>query len=301
MEGRIYYYDYGKSSFKDEGSVHELPVSGLYSSKTQPNTLHPLGMGLHRESRTLFVINLGKGGPAIEVVKLDAKGTSGVHKETLKHPLIATPNSVWPLSEDEILFTNDHRWTGRTNPVLSKLENLALIPGGSVVHYNLKTKEAKKLWNIPFANGVAALNKTHIAVASTTMPAVLIFELDRAATALTLKLTLRPTFWADNLSVDAAGKLLLAGHPHPFLLQRAAEGSQFYDVDETGEAGLRPGGERPRSPSWVVEWDGNPEGKLTNLFVGHEFGSSTSAVRDLKRGVGFVSGLYEKGIMMWKE
>jgi arylesterase / paraoxonase len=258
-------------------------------------------MGLHRESKTLFVINLGKGGPAIEVIQLDGRGTSGVHKESLKHPLIAAPNSVWPLGEDEILFTNDHRWTGLTNPALSKLENLALIPGGSVVYDNIKTKEAKKLWSIPFANGVAALNKTHVAVASTTMPAVLIFEMDRDAKALTLKQTLRPTFWADNLSVDAAGKLLVAGHPHPFLLERAAEGNRFYDVDGTGEAGLRPGSERPRSPSWVVEWDGNVEGRLTDLFVGHDYGSSTSAVRDLKRGVGFVSGLYEKGIMMWKE
>jgi arylesterase / paraoxonase len=235
------------------------------------------------------------------MIQLNEKGTSGIHKGTLKHPLISAPNSIWPISEHEILFTNDHRWTGLKNPILSKVEDLALIPGGSLVYFNLKTNEAKKLWDIPFANGVVALNNTHIAVASTTRPAVTVFQMDQRTKTVTLKQTLWPVFWADNLSVDSSGKLLIAGHPQPFMVQKVAQENQFYDIDGTNEADLLPSSERPRAPSWVAEWDGNVEGKLRNLFVGHEYGCSTSAVRDLKRGLGFVGGLYEKGILMWKE
>jgi hypothetical protein len=70
-------------------------------------------------------------------------------------------------------------------------------------------------------------------------------------------------------------------------------------MDQGRSSGLHPD-ERPRAPSWVAEWDGNPEGKLRHLYVGTEYGTSTSTVRDVKRGVGFVVGLYEPGVLQFE-
>jgi hypothetical protein len=70
-------------------------------------------------------------------------------------------------------------------------------------------------------------------------------------------------------------------------------------LDGTGEG--KPESERPKAGSWVVEWDGNDEGTLNTLYVGMDYGTSTTAVRDVEKGVGLVVGLYEKGIMVWRE
>lgn len=157
------------------------------------------------------------------------------------------------------------------------------------------------LTNVPFPNGLARLNDTHIAVSSTSLPAVLIFEISPDFKTLTLHQKLRPWFLADNLRVDSNGKLLVAGHAYAPALTTVAKTNMLYDIDGTGAAGLLPGSQRGRAPSWVVEWDGNAEGTLRNLYIGHEFGTATTAVRDVGRKIGFIGGLFEKGIYVWRE
>jgi hypothetical protein len=51
--------------------------------------------------------------------------------------------------------------------------------------------------------------------------------------------------------------------------------------------------------SWVAEWS-EAEG-LKDLLIGSDYGTSTTALRDVKNGVGFVTGLYEKGLLRWTE
>jgi arylesterase / paraoxonase len=256
---------------------------------------------LHRKSKTLYVASHSQIGAAIEVFQIDSKGTKATWKKTVTHDLMVTPNSVLPLSEDEILFTNDHKFPIESQRTLATIETYLAIPGGSLIYLNTKTGTGHSLTNIPFANGIGLLNKTHIAVSSTTLPAVLIYELSPDRKTVTLQQKLRPRFYADNLRVDADGKLLIAGHPYIFSYGKVAKTQQKYDMDGTGEAGLLPEKDRPRAPSWIVEWDGNPEGVLKDLYIGDEFGTSTTAARDVKRGVGFIGGLYDKGILMWKE
>jgi arylesterase/paraoxonase len=35
--------------------------------------------------------------------------------------------------------------------------------------------------------------------------------------------------------------------------------------------------------------------------MSEEFATGSTAVRDVERGVGIVSGLYEKGLLVWRE
>jgi hypothetical protein len=54
-----------------------------------------------------------------------------------------------------------------------------------------------------------------------------------------------------------------------------------------------------KATSWVAEW--SEKDGLKNLYVGTEYPTSATAARDPKRGVGIISGLYAKGILVWRD
>ena len=172
-------------------------------------------------------------------------------------------------------------------------------PGGSVVYFDVSTNTGKKVASVPFANGVALLKDgKRIAVGSTSLPAVLVYTIDASNHELTLNKTLKSSFLVDNLKVDTAGMLLIAGHPWPPGIEEMATRNWEFDLDGTGQG--KPESERPTAGSWVAEWDGN-EDTFRTLYVGMDYGTSCTAVRDVKKGVGIVVGLYEMGIMVWRE
>jgi arylesterase/paraoxonase len=157
-------------------------------------------------------------------------------------------------------------------------------------------KTARVVARVPFANGVALLNKTTLVVASSSKSGVYFFQREEFD-GLDLKKVLRTPAAVDNLSVDANGKLLLAGHPFAPALMQVAKGRARCDVQ---------GGKEEReackctSPSWVAEW--SEEDGLRELYRddGGEFCSSCTAVRDVRNGVGIVSGLYESGVLVFE-
>jgi arylesterase/paraoxonase len=187
----------------------------------------------------------------------------------------------------------------RTHPLLAKLETFLKIAKGNVVYMDLATDAAKLVAQVNFANGIARLNATHLAVASTNGLSVFVYEI-QADRGIEQVQRLHCEFWVDNLRVDARGKLLISGHPAGQLLEKVATTNHKYRLDQGRSEGLD-AAERPRAPSWVAEWDGNAEGKLRPLYVGSEYGMSTSTVRDVEKGLGFVVGLYEKGILQFEE
>jgi len=238
---------------------------------------------------------------SIYVFKLSQDGTAATYIRRLEHPLLQTPNSVAPISDHEIYFTNDHQFKIRDNFLLAKLETYLAYAGGSVVYMDTATESAKTVAHTGFANGVTTLPGGRLAVASTTGAAIHIYNIDAATKGLALNRTLPVAFLVDNLKTDSNGALLAAGHPFGPALEAVATMNREFDLDGTGEPGLKPEGERPRALSWVAEWDGNEEGKLKDLYVGSDYGCSATALRDGKTGWGFILGLYEKGIMQWKD
>lgn len=154
------------------------------------------------------------------------------------------------------------------------------------------------LARVPFANGVERLNETALAVASTSASAVLIYEISGEGdkTKLLLKTQLPVPFLPDNLSVDSAGKLLIAGHPHAFSMIEFAESR---DACFSGDGEVRERACEVRAGTAVAEWEG--EGEVKMLWMGEEFATGSTAVRDGGRGVGVVSGLYERGVLIWRE
>jgi arylesterase / paraoxonase len=294
--GSLYWLDYGRDLGK---GPKRLQLDGMDKQKRMD--LHPLGIAYYEPSKKLYVVNHAKQGPSIEVFTLS--GGDGELKatfdETITSPLIRTPNSIAPISDDEILVTNDHAIEVRFQPLLAQIETYLAYPGGSVVYHNHKSNETKVLANIPFANGIEFLNTTHVAVASTSTPSVNIYAWNSTLKTLSPKQKLYPPFLPDNLSVDGNGILLIAGHPYAPALTNVAKTNREFDLDGRGEG--KPEKERPRALTWVAEWDGNAQGVLKDLYVGTEYGTGSQAARDVEKGIGFVVGLYEKGIFVWKE
>lgn len=198
--------------------------------------------------------------------------------------------------------SNDHYIRAATSPLLSKIETFAGIPGGPVVYVDInKPEENKVVARVPFANGIARLNATTLVVASSSKPGVYLYEIGEDGKELSYKNYVRTPAGADNLSVDKNGKLLIAGHPFAPDLMKVATGRENCKLDGSEEEKKACG---CFSPSWVGEW--SEEGGLKTLLMDEGTGkdgvcSSSTAVRDTKRGVGMVSMLYGKGVVVFKE
>lgn len=213
---------------------------------------------------------------------------------------IGAPNSIAAISDTEFYVTNDHYFLARRRPILAKLETYLAPPLANIVHVKLHPNGSttiRSLARLPFANGIAFLNDNTLAVASCTSTAVFLYNVTQKDVGPTLSVLgkIPVPFIPDNLSVDGKGKLLIAGHPHAPSMEKVTKNNRFCQ-----DAGAE---KDPRCKldrlSWVAEW--SQQGGLSDVYVGSDYGTSTTFVRDVSRGLGFVSGLYERGILSWKE
>lgn len=265
----------------------------------QPD-LHPLGIEYHAPSKTMFVVNHASAASKIELYKLDVEQGEATLFASIQDSKIGAPNSIATISDTEFFVTNDHYFLARNSIPLAKIETYLGLPGASVAHIKLLPNggtEIRTLARLPFANGIVLLNDSTIAVASSASASVFLYNLthEEAGPTLTLATKIPLPFIPDNLSVDSKGKLLIAGHPHAPSLEKISKNNRFCqhaDAENDERCNLQ-------RLSWVADWSEH-EG-LSNIYVGSEYGTSCTAVRDASRGIGFVSGLYERGILSWKE
>lgn len=294
----LFAYDYATPGLPDADSLKKLELVGF----PEDVELHTLGMGYHEGTSTLFVTNHARDGPRVEKFKLDTGKLAATHIDTIRHPLLRGPNSILALGSDEILVTNDHYFTMKQSRLLAHLETYLTLPLGPVVHIDLRDGgvNAQVVARVAFANGIEALNSTTIAVASTTGPSILLYTLQDGG-ALEYQSELRLPFLPDNLSL-AGGKLLIAGHAHfPSLAKFTRSRHICNDPAELEVATpeVRESCETETATSWAAEWS-ESEG-LKHVYVGLEYPSSCTFLRDPERNVGIVTGLYAKGIMVLEE
>lgn len=289
QHGALWIYEYTTSA----------PPRQLELKNFNITTFHPLGIELDTATSTLYVVNHDPSGSVIEIFTLSTDAKTATHIRTLSHPLIHTPNSITTLGDGKILFTNDHYIPSRQSAILSQAETWLGVPGGSVVYLDTTNIEAtiKTVARIPFANGIVQLNKTTVAVASTSNAAINLYELSDTYD-LTFTTSIPVPTLVDNLSLDGNGKLLFAGHPFAFALTRLAK--RRYRCKPWNLTGEEVDKEACRcdGPSLFGEW--SDERGVRVLYSGMGFCSSTTAVRDVERGVGFVSGLYEWGFLVFR-
>lgn len=255
--------------------------------------------------------NHGRQGSRIEQFDLDLETLTATHVRTVVHPLISIPNSIAAVSTSEFYVTNQHHFTARENPLLWALETYLAPPIATVVHVHILengTVDAAVVARQAYPNGIVHLNDTTLAVASSSKRTVNLYTVSPAADAAghpTLQLA--DSFWLqflpDNLAVSKEdGALLVAGHPHLPSLNKFARSRKVCNRPEVLEA-LGEEGEamcaQTGAASWAIEW--TPEGGVRDIYAGWEYPSSASVVRDRKRRVGIVAGLYAKGLLVWRD
>ncbi|KAL4759121.1 serum paraoxonase/arylesterase family protein [Aspergillus foveolatus] len=305
--GKLWLYRYemdlNLQSHQDEKKGEAKVLQPIVFTDTPDDfSFHPLGVEYHRDTATLFVCNHHIDGSRVDVFVLDAEGKVPVarHVRSVIHPLLPGPNSIIALNGHELYVTNDHYMLRKEHPFLSLFETYAGIPGGTVAYVKLgddnEPVEVRTVARGPFVNGVTLLNETTLAVAISAAAEVRLYRRlpDNGLEFLqAIKMPLLP----DNLSTDKDGALLIAGHPHPPSLEKAVRRRREC-IDAQG---LVPQDcWKSTAPSWVARWT---EAKgVENLYVTTSgFGSSATAAKDAVRNVGIVTGLYENGILVWKE
>lgn len=232
---------------------------------------------------------------------------AATHIRTISHPQLNTANSIAAISDHELYVTNDHFWQAGKRPWLAQFETYLAPKWTSVVLVDTTKNQVAPVARVPFANGVTLVNSTFLAVASTTKPGVYTYTINPQTRSLRDGHYHRTPFLVDNLSADKEGNVIIAGHPHIFsfmdLIKRLPGCCNGRPCGEPGSAEY----ERTQhcensAPSWVQSW--NPAtGVVKDLWVddGKTYGTSTTGVRDSERKIGIVVGLYEKGILVWRE
>lgn len=286
--------DYGNADLGEKEALKPLETVGFEGAEH----MQPLGIEYDPKSSSLYVINHAVSGSVLEIFSVDIASARAKHIQTLKHPLLNTPNSIHSLGNGKLYITNDHYIGARTSPLLSKIETFSGIPGGTVVYIDVNdASTARVVARVPFANGVTMLNSTVLAVVSTSLSGVYFYDITPDFS-LTNRRSIRTPPGIDNMSADANGKLLVAGHPWAFGLIKLAAARAHCDPASEKEE------ERKAcecwSPSWVAEWD-EETGVLRELYKGDEYCSTTTMVRDIGRGVAIVSSLYDRGVMFVEE
>ncbi|KAM3454530.1 hypothetical protein MY3296_002987 [Beauveria thailandica] len=304
-QAELFAYNYATSG-AGAGALTPLDIIGFPGV----GDFRALGLEIDEATSTLFVTSHAQAGPRIEVFRLDLDRFTATHAATLTHPLLNQPNSIQLLGGGgrELYVSNDHYFSARATPVLARIETLLGLPFANVVHVSLDpaddyaVRSARVVARLPFANGVALVNKTTLAVASSSGGAVHLYRVG-ADRSLTLRTRITLPFLPDNVELkDDDGKtLLISGHPHlPSLAAIAKSRHVCNDAevlaaasDEEKEACAKAIG-----LSWVAEW--SEEQGLRNVFVESIYGSSTTTVWDGQAGFGLITGLYEKGLFTWR-
>ncbi|KYK57629.1 Six-bladed beta-propeller, TolB-like protein [Drechmeria coniospora] len=291
----LYVYDYKVAA--DEDALRSIELVNF----TTAADFHTLGMAYDKTTSTLYVSNHAKAGPRIETFKLSIGELTATHTRTIQHTLINGPNAIALINSDEFYVSNDHYFTATWSKALSKVETYLALPLGTVVHVKTHGGEtrASVVARLPFANGIEILNSTTVAVASTSGSVVNLYDARRDGS-LTYRSRIRVPFLPDNMSLSG-GKLLIAGHPHPPALTKFTETRRICndpDALEEASSEMKEYCAVGNAPSAVAEWSESTG--LRMLYLDTLYPTSATAVRDVNRGVGIVSGLYAKGVLVWR-
>lgn len=272
-------------------------------------------MEFQEETSTLFVANHRTDGSTVEMFTMDFEAHTATHFRTIRHPLLHATNSITLINDNELLITNDHHFLIKEQRMLSRLETYLGLPLGTVVHVDVSplledpasTVKAKVVARVAFANGIEKLNDTTVAVASTSKAAVHLYDLGAPSSkddgmTLTYKSKIEFPFLVDNIQASSDGALFAAGHPYVFSLEKFARTRHLCNSpDDLAAAApeLQEYCATASSASWVSKW--TEEGGLEHLYVGAEYPTSCTAAFDAQRNVGIITGLYAKGILVWRD
>lgn len=154
-----------------------------------------------------------------------------VHRETVEGELILSPNDIAAVGPRQFYFTNDH---GSRSALGKKLEDYLRLSRSNIVYYD-GTKMRVVADALSYANGIWAANDgKHLYAAATTGKAF--YEYERLADGnLRLLSALDVGSGADNIDVDAQGRILLGSHPKMITFMKHAGNAKNHSPSQVFE------------------------------------------------------------------
>ncbi|KAK8877059.1 paraoxonase [Apiospora arundinis] len=307
----LYVYNYNE--LDDDKSLTRLQVEGYAAG----DDLHTLGLAYDEATSSLFIANHRRDGPRVDVFHLEFESHTLQHIHSIQHPLIRGPNAIHLVNSHEFYVSNDHHFLAKDSHLLSTLETYSGIPTGTLVHVDMapllrdpsSTVDAEVVARLPFPNGIEFINEKTLAVASTNSASIRLYSVtpptgsaQQGHPTLTFNSSIQLPFLPDNLSKASDGTLVIAGHPHaPSLGKFAATRHVCNSPEERAKAepAVQELCEKMKVGSWVAQWT-QAEG-VKHLYAGTDFPTSCSAIRDLGRKTGIISGLYAQGLLVWRD
>ena len=177
---------------------------------------HPHGISLYRApngEETLMAINHRKdGGQSVEIFGLTFEGGTAklAARSSIGGGLLVSPNDVFAVGPDRFYVSNDHVTKTRLGRFA---EDYLLWPHADLLYFN-GTNFRIPVQQMAFPNGVyVSPDGTHLYIAVTNERRIIAMSREPFFGNLTeigsLSLPMRP----DNISADAQGRLIIAGHP----------------------------------------------------------------------------------------
>ncbi|RKP10868.1 hypothetical protein THASP1DRAFT_27353 [Thamnocephalis sphaerospora] len=220
-------------------TLERLPMKGLKGNfrthglglwRPSPDAIPPQATSESNENPVLMFINHGRDGSSVEIfehVTSEETGSVGElrHLETVRDPLITTPNNVAPLSRRSFYVSNDHMFPRGPMRVI---EELSTIPLSNVAFRDEQGNMHIAASNVPYANGLATYaNDTLLMVVSGNTGYVLIYERDDSRLQNGQgELRFRGRIWVgfagDNINVDhTTGHIYVGGSLEVIQLRQA--------------------------------------------------------------------------------
>jgi arylesterase/paraoxonase len=200
VQGAIYALDLGV-----KGAIPRKLTAGF------DRDFHPHGISLYLDGSGkafLFVINHAKAGHFVEIFEY-ASGVL-IHRESIAHPLMFSPNDLVAVGPRSFYVTNDHGFVSRS---WQRMEDFIPLKRSFVLYYDgKKMRVAAK--GFGYANGIniSADGKT-LYLAATLDKAIHVFSRDAASGALTPAYDIGLGTGPDNIELDTSGNLYVACHP----------------------------------------------------------------------------------------
>ncbi|KAJ1960545.1 hypothetical protein GGI12_003740 [Dipsacomyces acuminosporus] len=164
---------------------------------------------------TFMFVNHQRAGHAVSIFK-HRVGTSYIeHVETVRSPLIRSPNSILAVSRRAFYVTNDLRYLGGK---LRKIEEFFGMPWGNVVYHGDEGLVSIAYSGLSYPNGIArSPDHSLVYVACSSEPSVRTFRPSDDGSLELVSKTKFKAFVPDNLSVDAhTGQVIVAGKYRAF-------------------------------------------------------------------------------------
>jgi len=191
----------------------------------QERPFHPHGISLYVDedgSKHLFVINHAATDlHQVDVFSVEDNGQLNLH-ESITFPDLISPNDLVAVGKRQFYASNDHFYPPGTMRLLEDFLGLSL----SSIAYFDGDKGSLVAKGLRYANGITIEpGSDHLYVAETTGRNLVVFERDSTTGLLSDKVTIPVDTGADNLEWNAAGQLLLTGHPRLFDFMSHAQSS----------------------------------------------------------------------------